>query len=68
MRAAVRTFKEKVTVVLACRRAIAWERPSGLDARQVMPEHILHFITTLYENYGLNENYCHIPLGMWFLV
>lgn len=64
VRAAARAFKEKVAVVSARRRATAWEAPPGLDATQMMPRHVLHFICTLYEKYGLYEKCRHIPLSM----
>lgn len=68
MRAAAQTFKTKLAVVSACRRAPAWEVPPELDVTQVMPGHVLHFFCTLDDTYGLYEKCPHITLGMWYSV
>lgn len=68
MRAATQTFEEKIAVVSVSRSATGWETAPGLDATEMIPEHILHSFATLYEDYGLNEKYCHISLGVWSLM
>lgn len=56
MRVAARTFREKVAMVSARRRATALERPPGLEATTVRPGLILHFLSKLREDYGLYKN------------
>lgn len=46
-------FKEKMAVILACRKATAWEMLPGLYATQVMLGHMLYFVYTLYRNSGV---------------
>lgn len=41
--------------------------PPALDARQVIPEHIL-YLCSLNKDHGLNEKCPHVPLGLWSLV
>lgn len=53
IRAAARMFKEKMTVVSACKKATVTEVPPRLDGTLVMARHILHSLCTLYESNGL---------------
>lgn len=55
VRLAAQVFREKVTVVLAWRRATARGVSPELDAMQMMLWHILHFLCKLYEYYELYE-------------
>lgn len=64
MRALARVLRKKVAMVLARKRATAWELPPGLDPTQVLPRHILHFLCMLYENYELYNRCRHILLGV----
>lgn len=50
LKAAARGFKEKTAVAVAHRRATAREVARELDATQVKPGHILHFLCRLYES------------------
>lgn len=58
-RASARTFNETMAVAEAYKRATAGNVRPGLGAAQVISGHILRFFSTLYENYGLNENFFH---------
>lgn len=53
-----------VAEVSAYRGAAAREIPPGLDATQVMLEHMLHFRCALYEDYKLYEKFRPTTLGI----
>lgn len=66
MRKAARKLEDKVAVVWAGRRATAGEVAFGMDATQVMPEYVLHFLSTLYQEYRQCKKCCCILLRMSF--
>lgn len=63
-----RTLKGETTAVLANKNGSVWNVPRGLDAKQVLPACILHFISTMLEYYFISEVSRHLPLNMWSLV
>lgn len=50
VRAEIRRIEEKETVDLACRKAAAWQMPTGLDATQPLLGKILQLRFKLYED------------------
>lgn len=50
--------------LLAWKKATVWEARSGLYALQVMPGHVFHFLSALFEDYPLYEVCRHIISSM----
>lgn len=55
VQAAAKAVIDEMRALLAEKKATVLEAVPGLDARQVMPGDIIHFPSTLYENYSLYE-------------
>lgn len=68
VRFVARPLKENVAVVSACRRATAWEMSLGLDAMQMMAQHVLNFFCTLYKVGELCKKCRNAELDVWFLL
>lgn len=64
VKAAARTFKEKVAVALTRKKAAAREVAPKLNAEKSDARADLHFLCTLYESFKQHEKCRRSPLGM----
>lgn len=61
IKAETERLRRKMVVASACRKATFWQVPSGPDAARMMLGHILQYICTFFEHYGLFEKCRHTP-------
>lgn len=54
--------------LLASKKGRAWKVPPKLNAIQVLPDHILLFISTMFRDYFLYEIGPHLPIDRQVLV
>lgn len=66
--AAERIFTNERAAVPAGKKASVWAVPPGLDATQVLPNHVLYFMSVMFDDYFLYEMCCPLPLNIWSLV
>lgn len=65
VKVAAMVLKEERAALLASTKASAWEVLHALDATQMLPGHVLRFISMTFMNHSLYEISRHIPLNMW---